>query len=485
MVVYSAVSRDFSLVVMTLTKPDKSSTYAVVRTDGTGYHEIAKDVNWSGTSMCGADISWDNSSALICLRQPGEPAELERISLADGKILNLLPNAGYDARLSPDGRFVASRKTEGVVVMPVQGGEPQLVADRDSHFIDWTRDGRNLIVEVLDGTTDALYLVPIRDGRQAGERILLRYGKFGRGRTAASGALIYETASQSGSLETWLGKLDSVGGSATWEKLSLTGNRNTIAEHYPTWSPDSNQIAYLSYIGPGASTVALRLRNMASGVERQLYKGDALRPCFWSAQRPNILCLQRDEKGGSQVLSISTDTGRTESLGAVPEGLLRDASPMLLSRDDVAIYFSSSKLGLVRWEPGAPTWTTVAEGPDFTTPSPDERWVIRSENGRIEIRPMAGGDWRALAPDTREARDVLTADGNWLVYTGLEATGKTGLFRVATSGGEPRRLGELPTTNFLSHMWMSPDGQAVIAEFQTSHEIWMLENFEPKQQASK
>jgi hypothetical protein len=34
-------------------------------------------------------------------------------------------------------------------------------------------------------------------------------------------------------------------------------------------------------------------------------------------------------------------------------------------------------------------------------------------------------------------------------------------------------------------MWMSPDGQAVIAEFQTSHEIWMLENFEPKQQASK
>jgi hypothetical protein len=110
---------------------------------------------------------------------------------------------------------------------------------------------------------------------------------------------------------------------------------------------------------------------------------------------------------------------------------------------------------------------------------------MRSENDKIEIRPMAGGDWRTLAPDTKLARDVLTADGNWIVYTGLEATGKTGLFRVATSGGEPRRLGELPTTNFLSHMWMSPDGQAVIAEFQTSHEIWMLENFEPKQQAAK
>jgi hypothetical protein len=485
MVVFFMVSRDFSLVLMTLTKPDKSSTYAVVRTDGTGYHEIARDGNWSGTAQCAADISWDNSSALICMRQPGEPAQLERISLADGQILNLLPNVGTTSRFSPDGRFFAYRNSnEGVLVMPSQGGEPQLVADRDSHFIDWTRDGRHLIVEVLDGTTDALYLIPIRDGRQAGERTLLRYGKFGRGRTTASGALIYETAPQSGSLETWLGKLDPVGGAVNWEKLSLTGNQNTIAEHRPTWSPDSNQIAYMSYVGPGASTVALRLRNMASGVERQLYKGDLLLGCFWSAQRPNIFCLQRDEKSASQVLSISTDTGRAESLGALPDGF-REASPMLISRDDVAIYFSSSKLGLVRWEPGSSTWTTVAEGPGFRTPSPDERWVVRSENGKEEIRPMAGGDWRPLAPDTKAARDVLTADGNWLVYTGLEATGKTGLFRVATSGGEPTRLGELPTTNFLSNMWMSPDGQTVFADFQTSHEIWMMENFEPKQQTLK
>ena len=42
-VYYWYPSRDFSLVLMRLTKPDKSSTYALVRADGTGYREIAED----------------------------------------------------------------------------------------------------------------------------------------------------------------------------------------------------------------------------------------------------------------------------------------------------------------------------------------------------------------------------------------------------------------------------------------------------------
>ena len=50
-------------------------------------------------------------------------------------------------RPSPDGRFLAisetSRNFGKVFVVPIQGGEPQLVSDI-ARLIDWTRDGRYL-----------------------------------------------------------------------------------------------------------------------------------------------------------------------------------------------------------------------------------------------------------------------------------------------------------------------------------------------------
>jgi hypothetical protein len=192
--------------------------------------------------------------------------------------------------------------------------------------------------------------------------------------------------------------------------------------------------------------------------------------------------MLRGEKSQMQVLSISTDTGHSELLGTVPEGLV--AKPVLLARDDRAIYLGYGKLGLVRWEIGAPTWTSVYDGNAW--PSPDERWILRSEKGKMEIRTMSGGDWRPLAPDRPAARHDFTLDGDWLVYSGVDTSGKGSLFRVATSGGQPERLGDIPGIgSALGDMWISPDGQRIIADTPNPEELWSLENFEPKQQAAK
>jgi hypothetical protein len=147
----------------------------------------------------------------------------------------------------------------------------------------------------------------------------------------------------------------------------------------------------------------------------------------------------------------------------------------------------TSKLGLVRWEIGSPTWTTLWDSAGYTTwPSPDERWIARKKNSKVEIRPMSGGDWRPVAPDREMLNENFTSDGNWLVYYGRDAAGKLGLFRVATSGGEPERLGDYPNTGKdTGDIWLSPDGQTFFADTGNSNELWMLENFEPKQQAAK
>jgi len=368
--------------------------------------------------------------------------------------------------------------------MPSQGGEPQLMADLfgdDSYFQDWTRDGHYMIVFKADVSGgSALYLLPINDGKPTGKPIFVRYGEFQAGETKASGAFVYAAHSQAGSFTTWIGKLNPIKNSVAWEKLSLS----RINASSPAWSPDSTRIAYTARNFVAGRT-SLLVRNFASGEERELYEGN-VGNCLWSASNANISCVLRGERNLIQVLSISAETGHAEPLGTVPEGL-KGATPRLLTRDDRAIYLTSAKLGLVRWEIGAPSWTTVCEGPDYAWPSPDERWVARSEKGKIEIRPMSGGDWRPLAPDTPAAVDEFTSDGNWLLYTGLDVSGRDGLFRVATSGGQPERLGDLPSTNKLWDVRISPDGQTVFAYFDAGNplDLWMLENFEPKQQAAK
>jgi hypothetical protein len=136
------ISRDFSLVLMRLTKSDKSSSYAVVRADGGGFHEIAGD---SGNgAACGGKWSWDNRSVLFCQRQPEGPTQVVRVSLADGQIHKVREKDGVNYRLSPDGRFVSYSSVMGeTYLVATGGGDPNKLSIESFFPWDWTR-GRTL-----------------------------------------------------------------------------------------------------------------------------------------------------------------------------------------------------------------------------------------------------------------------------------------------------------------------------------------------------
>ena len=304
-------------------------------------------------------------------------------------------------------------------------------------------DGRFLIVDGLDANADALYLIPVNYGFKQGNPILIRYGAFRSfnsfyqaGRTLSNGAFVYQSTPPGGQYATWLGTLNQASNSVDWEKLDLAGGNSEMRE--PTWSPDSTQFAYVANDNAAGQLQngVLHLRNVVNGEDRELYHGEVGQSCVWSAQK--LLC-RHQANGAQHWVSVATDTGHAETLAIAP---LRE---------------------------------------DLISLGRDAARDARSNDGIFSFQPGSGGTWKPPLARTDSAQEVESPDGKWRVYHGRDAAGKNGLFRIASSGGQPERLGDFPAGITRGAMWVSPDGQKLILDALKPLQLWMLENFEPKQ----
>jgi hypothetical protein len=471
------ISRDSSAALLALYGAD-GLHLALVRNDGTGYRE------WGPVPRGAAgDLSWDNRYVFDCGTDPDGSRQLRRYSTSDGQVRTVRMACGEWNRPSPDGRFLAIsesfRNFGKVSVAPIEGGEPQLVSD-NARVIDWTRDGRYLILASARSGSEALYLFPVKDGRRSGDSILLRYGPCQFGWVNAEGALICEFTQRpaGGYTAGWLGRLDSSGRSVEWKEWNPSAGSTPW---YLGWSPDSSRFAY-------AIEGAVRLHDLASGDDREVYRGAGYTLCAWP-ENAELICAPHSAQPPIEVFSVSLDSGRVQSLGTVPEFA---GGPIFRSAAGQSIYMWGTPdqqgltLSLIRWDL-ATRQTTIVERftvGDLVT-NPTERWIARRNEKTIEIRPTAGGEWTPLIslPTTPMA---FTPDGNWLLFHDVDAAGKHGLFRVSTSGGERERIGDFPTVpQEPSLLYVSPDGRKLLFQSHLGQQVWILENFEPKQQDAR
>ena len=489
-----APSRDLSVTLMGFRRSqDPGYTAAVIKTDGTGYHEINQ---WNASSL--PRWSWDNRYMLGGVDLPDGTNRLLRIAPADGSTQEVLhPEASIrSASFSPDGRFIAysdgfpsASGSASTFIVPSEGGEPQLVS-ANARVLDWTRDGRYLAVASPRSGVMALQLLPVKDGRSAGEPVFLRYGSVVDGLTTSSGALFYISAPQGGFALAWIADLDAEGHPGDWKRLMLGSNRGLVP--VPQWSSDSSQISWTSTNDDtGQTGYVIRSQNLATGKERELYRGTGLTTCTWAARHPNLFCGEFAGGGEStDILSIALDSGRSERLGSVPGRGLMLPIP---GPDDQAVYLGIPQRGLLRWDIGTrqetlldPNWTNGSF--DRPNVSPDGGWLARIEKGNLEVRSLAGGDWRPLLPLRADSQSGFSPDGKWVFYHGVDAAEKDGLYRVATTGGSPQRLGEIPLNKLNGMLSISPNGRKIIAlgvDVNVRDEARLLENFEPKQQAAR
>jgi Tol biopolymer transport system component len=493
----AVASRDLSMVALYFPESgEKPQSYAVVKTDGTGYYEIHATVDATNAPIIPhACLSWsgDNRYILQC-RQRADGVHLTKVSVVDGQTIDLLPGLKtpiLHTAFSPDDRFIAFQDAKGsVYILSAKGSEPQLVAE-SATLVDWTEDGKYCVFAAEQGKTDSLFAVRIKDGQPAGDRIFIRRLEKMSGPVRYGSSLVYAVAPDEG-----IDKVSVVSIEADrlgqWKTLDLVGIGGWFA---PTFSPDATRIAYVSRPAVNDRTSAVRIHDVASGEDRELFRSnEMLHICQWASQRPILYCMSQVIAAKVELLSISLETGRAEKIMTF-DGPREFAG---LSPDDRILYMrglsASGGPALYQWEIGS----DKPEAPvaRFGLISLDGRWVstsTRDSQGRrgFQIGPASGGnaDWRHLVYVRRQAPPAgqippvaFTPDGNWFLFHDQDPDGKDGLYRVSTSGGEAHRLGDYPTS-LTSFMGTSLDGRHILVDAMSAtgkpSEYWLLQNFIP------
>jgi Tol biopolymer transport system component len=504
--------RDFSLVALDLlATPIRQHTLGVIKSDGTGYRTLirddAKNSIFQQDQSFAMSCSWDDRNLLLSdfSLKSTISGQLWLVSVADGQRRVLVDMKGWRIRkavFSPDGHFAAyevwpkdsaSPHTSRVFVMQVDGGEPHLVYESapwqvGNSFLalmDWTADGRYLIVHDVRQGKSALYLLPMNDGTAAGAASFVRFGNSDEGYTTASGALVYEDKDASPSnVDISLASISPEDRLGDWRTVDL--NTNGASNPWPSLSPDGWQIAYVAKDADPTRRNVL-VRDLTTGQEHQIYQslyGSTV--CQFSSRNPSLFCSVEKERGETDLISVSVESGAVEKIATFAD------SRFLLgvAHDDQTFIFSGNAWLLGVYEPPAVRWDRATQKETILEPSsedrrllsvsPDGHLIARILDGVVSIRPANGSDWKSLATGvTIKVPPFVMPDGKWVLYETVDSAGRPGLFRVPTAGGSSERLGDLPNNISVGSFFFSPDGHHVLAmaEKRVDYGLSVLENF--------
>jgi len=456
----------------------------------------------------------------------GKQQELALLSVSDGskEILHLHQGPDAFAAISPNGRYLAYGEREDVFVQPLKGGDAVSVASGPSKdaLVGWTEQGSVLYFSDR-GLTEGVWKVPMRNGRPAGEAVLVAGDLWGMQPMGVAGnSLFYGIYSEAPRLH--------------FVSLDLTRNRisepPTLVEpqirvsSYPAWSPDGERLVY--WVGSG-SDLRLILRSTAGAESRDVTPA-SLEPMLdeirWSQDGRRVLIrgVERESgrvgffaytlaTGGIEYLFSSADY-KPESGAIYLESFSHDWKtaylPMIEGpsvpegpRGPYSLLGVNIEEGIERKLLSRPARTEEDASPPFRlfVPSPDDRllafWEMEPDTARmLRVMSADGGEPRTLltermpgpGPDCFGRNIPLwTSDGRYVLITLPDSVSvrqplppnPCKVYKVPLDGGDPTYLGAIPPHRPPSPWALSPDDSRLV--FQTGEnrgEIWILQGLE-------
>ncbi len=414
-------------------------------------------------------------------------------SLAMGAIVQVTRSSdtlNFDAAISPDGRFVAyAAGTPGrmrLFVRQVSGSAPVPVVTGlagDHRWPRWSPDGSRLAF-TADG---AIYMVPVLGGEP---QLVVTLGSLG-GQPAWSPD------------GTRLAFADSAGISTA----PVTGGAphrvvRSLEAHSPSWSPDGRRIAYVAenptFMGsvtygnaaPSAVWTAAASGGDSVPVTDIAHLNTA--PAWWPDGGSLLFVSDRD---GPRDVYRQAIGGNGRPRGApvrVTTGI--NAFTFTLTADGAAMAFSTLQLRANIWTapvaPGGPTPTAAArpvttekQSIEGIALSHDGAWLAYDSNrdGNLNLFKIrisgtgAAGNPVPLTVDSAPDYEPRWAPADDALVFYSRRFGTRDLFMVQADGRGERRLTELPGHEYYPD-W-SPDGQHIVFSSQVSYdwEVYLLD----------
>ncbi|MFZ0689910.1 MAG: hypothetical protein WAM68_08760 [Acidobacteriaceae bacterium] len=189
--------------------------------------------------------NWSRDGSLLLFNQDGK---IYRLAL-DGSAPVLVPtwpedHCNNDHGISPDGRTIAISVQSGaghlssIFVVPFDGGTPRKITENSpSYWHGWSPDGSTLaFTGQRDGNFD-IYTIPVTGGQET--RLTTAPGLDDGPEYSPDGQFIYFNSERTGRMQIWRMKAD---GSDQEKVLSDETN-----DWFPHISPDGKWMVFLSY----------------------------------------------------------------------------------------------------------------------------------------------------------------------------------------------------------------------------------------------
>lgn len=467
----------------------------------------------------------DGKNVLTAIFTEEGPCQIGLLSVEDGsfrslKVCDRKDIAGYPPvfTFSPDGKYIAfsfpqdeDTQNRDIFLMSVDGKHETPLIDHpmNDSLLGWSPDGRwILFASNRTGATDA-WIVRVDKGKQIQDPEMIKkdLGYIEPMGFTHNGSFIYGVSNQM--TDIYSTQIDSESGKILSPPKKAT-QRYEGSNRSPAYSADGKYFAYISTRNPRPlRRNVLCIRDVQTGEERELNPElKSFGYPRWSPDGRFISVEVEDQNNRFGIYRIDVQTGAFDPIVEVDQVIyshrwVKDGKSIIYTRSDPDskgpnysrsshIYVHDISSGKEKVLSGSPN-----DAKDIDI-SPDGKWLAflnRDEKRVLRVIPSSGGEPMALYSFEDKTNTVISpawiAGGKYVLFyrdatDSPEAESKE-LVRIPAEGGQLQGLG-LKMAEF-RHFSVHPDGQHIVFHSRGAKmswpEIWVMENFLPKNESIK